>query len=156
MQITLLAITAVFFGTVGPIIAYSLFFTSMKGYAGGAHAKRHWSCIGGYSLMAQASCLLCRLIGEPYDAYLAVLASTAALLLVVWKAPVPHPNNPKPKRKLVLFRKIAIRIALLQLAITLSALALGANNMKLFLAGALGGLTASLSLLMPMPKGDGG
>lgn len=154
IQIVLLAVTAWLFGNALQVLAFTLCFTSLKCYAGGAHARKHWSCLMTYTVMAQSICLLCRYVLINMARYWAIPVSALALVLVIWKAPITHPNNPKPKRKRKRYRKLALFIATIQLVlISILCLLFPVGNEIIF-SGTLGELAAATTLILPMlPEG---
>jgi accessory gene regulator B len=95
-QILALAAVAVVLNVVPQTVAFTLCFASLKRYAGGAHANKHWTCLTIYTALTAAVCLVCKLIMVP--TYAAVIALIITLVLVIIRAPVIHPNNPKSKK----------------------------------------------------------
>jgi len=150
IQIIVLIITAWLFKNPLYILAFTLCFISLKGYAGGAHAKYHWSCLLSYTVIAQGICIFCH--WSPWDLalYLPVIISALSLLLVIYKAPVVHPNNPKPVRKRKQFRKLAIFVATAQLILISIACLLFPEGIGYISAGSLGELSAAVTLVLPI------
>jgi accessory gene regulator protein AgrB len=148
-QLLLLTFVALALNAFPQTIAFTLFFCALKRYSGGAHANRHWSCLTIFTGLTAAVCLMCRLVVLP--PYIAIGASAITLALVTLKAPVIHPNNPKPPRVRKKMRKISISIALFQCAL----IVVGCIFWPMVaLPGALGGLAAAIALLPPMPKSE--
>ena len=149
-QIFALAIVAVLLNTVPQMVAFTLCFTMLKRYAGGAHANKHWTCLTIFTALAAAVCLFCKLLVLP--PCIAIAASGIALALVLLRAPVIHPNNPKSKKARKHMRKVSIAIAAVQCAL----IAVGSvflPAMEIFLLpGALGGLAAAIALILPIPE----
>lgn len=153
LQIALLITVGLVFDILLEITAYTVGFTSLKRYIGGAHAHKHWICLWGFTFLSSTCCFVCLLLPPYICTYAAVLAAFIMLLFVLMKAPVPHPNNPKSMEKLKKFRKISISIALLQFIIIILGCLLLADQLGLFiLCGAMGGLSATLTLILPMPS----
>lgn len=152
LQLTILAITGLLFGMTPQIIAYTIFFGSLKRYAGGAHANRHWVCLWGFTLLANASCFLCFLISIQMRWYGSITAASITMLIVLIKAPVTHPNNPKPAHKLIKLRRLSIMIGFIQLTVIVTASFIAPEQAYIsILCGSVGGLTAAVTLLLPMP-----
>lgn len=150
IQIIILIATTWLFKNPLQILAFTLCFTSLKCYAGGVHARKHWSCLMTFTVMAQTICLLCRCFSQNMALYLAIPVSALALVIIVWKAPVTHPNNPKPKRKRKRYRKLAILIATIQLAFTTIICLFFPTGIGIIFSGTLGELSAAITLILPM------
>jgi len=151
IQIIILIATAWLFKNSLQILTFTLCFTSLKCYAGGVHARKHWSCLITFTVMAQTICLLCRCFPQNMALYFAIPVSALTLVLVVWKAPVTHPNNPKPKRKRKRYRKLAILIATMQLVFTTIICLFFPVGIGIIFSGTLGELSAAITLILPMP-----
>jgi len=152
-QIFILVIMALYFNAIPQITAFTLFFGSLKRYIGGAHASRNWICIIISTVMVFSAYLLSAIIPISCFTYVSAISSVVTLLLVLLKAPVMHPNNPKSANKLKKYRKIAITVAIIQLAALLSGCFLKSELARIIcLCGSLGGLFAALSLIPPMPS----
>jgi len=144
---------ALHFNAIPQTAAFTLFFGSLKRYAGGAHASRNWICITVSTAMVFSAYLLNGIIPVVCYPYVSVISSSAALLLVLTKAPVMHPNNPKSVTKLKKYRKSALTVAIIQLAAILSGCFLKSELARtIFLCGSLGGFYAAASLIPPMPS----
>jgi len=153
IQIIVLVITAWLFKNPLYILAFTLHFISLKGYAGGAHAKYHWSCLFSFTAIAQGICVFCQWFPWDLTPFLPVSMSALALLLVIYKAPVVHPNNPKPVRKIKQFRKLAILVAITQLILILTACLIFPEGIGYILAGSFGELSAAITLILPISSG---
>ena len=152
LQIAILAITGLLFGILPQIIAYTICFGCLKRYAGGVHANRHWVCLWGFTLLANLSCLICSLLSSYLRLHASIAVCTMTLLIILMKAPVTHPNNPKPAHKLKKLRRITVSIAFIQLTIILAASFIAPERAHAYiLCGSAGGLTAAVTLLLPMP-----
>jgi hypothetical protein len=100
--------------------------------------------------LTAAVCLLCKLVDIP--SYAAIGASIIALALVLLRAPVIHPNNPKSQKSCKSMRKVSIYIAAIQLALIVTGSAFWPAVEAWLLPGALGGLGAAVALVLPMPE----
>jgi accessory gene regulator protein AgrB len=145
-QILALATVALLLNAIPQTIAFTLFFAVLKCYAGGAHANKHWPCLTIFTGLAVAVCLLCKLTAFP--PYTVIAASAVTLVLVLLRAPIIHPNNPKPPRIRKQMRKISIAIAAVQLTLIVVVSILWS---VVALPAALGGLLAAVALVLPMP-----
>jgi accessory gene regulator B len=138
---------AVILKSIPQMIAFVICFVSIKRYAGGTHIDKHWLCLCSSTALAAVVCLLCKWITLP--PYIVVGASVVTLALVLLRAPVIHPNNPKPERRRKKMRKTSIVIASIQCALIIA----GCFFLPtMALPGAIGGLAASITLILPMPK----
>jgi accessory gene regulator B len=130
-------------------IAFTLFFISIKRYAGGSHANKHGVCLTISTVLLVGVCLLCKLVELPF--YVAIVLSVAALVLVLLRAPVIHPNNPKPERRRKIMRKTSIVIAATQCVL----IAAGSFVWPAMASpAALGGLAAAITLVLPVPESE--
>lgn len=152
-QIAVLILTGLLLGILPQIIIFAGCFGSLKRYIGGAHASRHWTCLWEFTLLANAGCLGCALVPDNLKQGIAVAAAAVMLVLVLLKAPVTHPNNPKSASRLKKIRAIAVKLAICQFAL-ISAISLFAGEQACIyaLCGSAGGLTAAVTLLIPIPK----
>jgi accessory gene regulator protein AgrB len=146
-QILALIAVAVALSSFPQVTAFAICFISVKRYAGGAHIDKHWACLCASTGLAAAVCLLCKLVALP--PYIAVGASTVTLALVLLRAPIIHPNNPKPERRRKIMRKTSIVIAAVQCVL----IAAGSFVWTaMALPASLGGLAAAITLVMPVPE----
>lgn len=153
LQIGILVVFAIIFDVLLEITAYAFCFTSLKRYIGGTHATKHWMCLWGFTFLAFVSCFICGIVPYYFIPYATVAATTIMLVLIMLKAPVPHPNNPKSKEKLKKLRKISISFSLIQFSVILLGCIFLPESASLYLfCGAMGGLTSSITLLLPMPS----
>lgn len=147
------------FGILPGVAAYSVCFCSLKRYIGGAHASTHWACLWGFTGAALAGAALGLMIAGTVTApYAPVVLTVVTLALILWRAPVIHPNAPKnSKEKLRRFKGRALAIAAVQLAAVSLCAALRLFP-ELCACGSVGGLCASVTLLLPLPHitGKGG
>jgi accessory gene regulator protein AgrB len=148
-QTLALIAVAVVLDSFPQMLAFTICFVSIKRYAGGSHIDKHWLCLSVSTGLAAAVCLLCKFVALP--SYVAVIASLAALALVVIRSPVIHPNNPKPERRRKIMRKTSIVIAFVQCALIFAGCFLWP---VIALVGAIGGLAASVTLILPMPESE--
>lgn len=153
LQIILLFVFALALDMPFEITAYVVGFTSLKRYIGGAHARKHWLCLWGFTFLCFTSCFICCLLPPHLRSHVAVLAAIVMLLLVVIRAPVPHPNNPKSTERLKKLRKISITNALIQFSVIIIGCLFCESRMELYLlCVAIGGLSAATTLILPMPS----
>jgi len=127
----------------------TLFFASLKRYAGGAHANKHWVCLTMFAGLTTAVCLISKFVAVP--PYVAIGASVVALALVLLRSPVIHPNNPKPERRRKIMRSISICIAIAQCTLVAAGSVIWP---AIAMSGALGGMMAAIALLLPMPDNE--
>ena len=148
-QVFAFIVIAFIFNAFPHMIAFVIFFVSLKFQAGGAHANKHWVCFTVSTGLSVAVCLLCKTVDLP--SYINIIVSAITFILVLLKAPVIHPNNPKPERRRKFMRKNSIIIAAIQGALIIA----GSFVMPIIsLAGALGGFAASVTLLLPVPENE--
>jgi accessory gene regulator protein AgrB len=150
-QVAALIIVAAVLDAFAHIAAFALFFASVKRYAGGAHADKHWVCLTVSTSLAAAAGLIGKLADVPF--YITLALPVAAFALVLLRAPVIHPNNPKPERRKKKMRKVSVCIAAAQCGII-------AIGVMLFpavtLSAAVGGFAAAFTLILPVPKEESG
>ncbi len=143
------------FDILPQIFCYELFFCLLKPNIGGAHAKTHGSCLLIFTLMAFAAAQSSRLLPQTWLWPLAFLLSLLALLLVIWRGPVIHPNAPAGMQKRKKFRVIGICVSLSQTIVIFSAYKIaGTWAAGVSLCGSMGAATAALSLLVPSPDNN--
>jgi accessory gene regulator protein AgrB len=148
-QLIIFSAVAIVLDAFIPTFAFILFFASIKRYAGGAHAGKHWVCLTISTGLLIAVCLLSKVFILP--PYVIVSMSLATLTLVLLKAPVIHPNNPKPERRRKKMRKTSIYIAAAQCALIVTGSCIWPVTA---LPGALGGLAAAVTLVITVPTGE--
>lgn len=152
LQLTILLVPALLLGIAPEMAAFTLCFMSLKQYAGGAHAEKHWVCVAGFTALAFGMVYAGRLLS--HISGLAVMISALGFILVLLKAPAPHYNNPKTKAELRMLRKKAISVAAVQLVLVSLALPEWAAVFRM--CSACGGTSAAVSLLfVSMEKGGG-
>lgn len=155
LHILFLLVAGILLSALAEITVFCLCFCTLKHYIGGAHAQKHWVCLWGFTLLAALSAVVVRYldsVGLP--AWVAPLASAATLLIILFRAPILHPNSPMCNpNKLAKFRKKAIGITLVQFVIISTCLLLGGDLSMLALCGAAGGVAAAGSLLIPICSG---
>ena len=152
-QIIVLAIFALITGMMPEILVFSICFTSLKRLIGGSHANSHFACLCGYTGMAFAICFVCNSIPMEDVNILSKTLFLAMVVLVVAKAPVQHPNNPLSAKKSRLLRKKSLLVAILQALIIWSLNLLFPEQIqRIALCGAAGGLSAAITLLLPIPQ----
>ena len=145
-QILALALVAFVLKSAMQALMFALFFCVLKFHAGGAHANRHWTCLAIFTVLTAGVCLLCKFVVLPV--YVSVGISMVTIVLVLLKAPIIHPNNPKPPRVKKQMRKISIGISICQCIL----IALGIDfGVTAVLPAALGGLMAAITLVLPLP-----
>lgn len=149
LHISLLLAAAVF---IPHVLVFALFFCSLKSYIGGAHLKKHWQCLWGFTALALLLSALGVLLADmlPLNAVkgIAVGLSMVAGVLVYLCAPIAHPNRPVSRRRLMRSKKTARIIASVQLMIILlTCLMAGPNTAGWLLAAALGQSAATMTLL---------
>ena len=153
LQILFLALSAFVFGLVPEVLVYTVFFGTLKRYAGGAHANRHWVCLWGFTALAIGSSVICSIVSTYVMPHAAIIAAFATLLIVLVKAPVMHPNNPKSPKRLRKFRGIAVAIAVTQFTVLLGLSLFAPEQIHVItFCASTGGLTAAVTLLLPMPS----
>lgn len=152
LHIFFLFVAGVLCSAIMEILAFCLCFCTLKHYIGGAHANKHWKCLWGFTLLATVSALGVRsfyIMGLP--ALVSLIAVVIALVVILFRAPVLHPNSPVySHKKLKTFRRKAIAIACAQLVVICICLRLGNTLSMLALCGSAGSLAASASLLLPI------
>lgn len=157
LQLVILLVSSVLLNAVPEIMVFTVMFGSLKRYAGGAHASRNWICLLVFTSITYAAYFLCGTIPAPAMPYAAACLSFAALALVLIRAPVAHPNNPKSPKRLKQLRRKAIYTALAQTAIVLASILFAPERADLWiLCGAAGGFSAAFTLLLPVPAASGG
>jgi accessory gene regulator B len=148
-QILVFTAVAIILNAVAQTVVFLLFFGSIKRYAGGAHINKHWLCLTVSAALLVAVCLLSKMIVLPW--HIALAAPMVALTLVLLRSPVIHPNNPKPERKRKVMRKTSICIAVFQCVLIAGGCLIWT---AMVLPGAIGGLAASITLVLPVPENE--
>lgn len=153
LQVFVLVVAGLLLNSLTEFVAYVVCFTSLKRYIGGAHANKHWICLLGFTLMACISYFICRLIPEIFIPHVTIALSSFMVALVIDKAPAAHPDVPMTSAKTKRMRKISIYLSLIQFsAILLSSLILPKLAGLYILCGATGGLSAAVTLILPMRR----
>jgi len=148
-QILAFIAVAFIFNAFPQTIAFAVFFAVLKNQAGGAHSNKHWVCFVVTTSLAFIVCLLSTMFTFP--TFVPIIASMIMLLIVVLKAPIIHPNNPKTPRRQKIMRRNSIFIAISQcFLIAIFTLFLPI----LALPSALGSLTSASTLLFPVPENE--
>lgn len=149
LQYLILGAIAVVFRCPVRLLLFCVCFTGLKRNAGGYHARTHFACITQFTACATLSALIAP-IPEPWAARGLVLGCAAALFLLVWRnAPIAHPNHPKSESAHRRSRRVSIAVAAVE-ALLLPILSL--LRPEAALAGALGGLCAAATLVIPNEK----
>ena len=157
IQYTLLIIPSLFLGCLPEIMSFTLMFAALKRYAGGTHASRYWRCLTTFTVLAYAASFILRFVPEFITSYVSISLTLTALVIVLLRAPVIHPNNPKSPRRKKQLRRKAVLIALTQTVIILICLLFVPLWADLYiLCGASGGFAAAFTLILPMPPMEGG
>jgi len=153
VQTTILVALALLLGRPAQVMLYCLCFTSLKQSMGGYHAPNHLLCIVGFSGLTATGSLLPELVSPllrfPVMAC-CVLVTLGASLIVKPKA---HPNHPKSEQAGQKSHKRAVCIALLQAIFLITLSKFLPQHSFIWLAGALGGLTAALTLIISRARG---
>ncbi len=155
LHIILLLVAGLLCSALPHIAIYSLFFCTLKQNIGGAHAAKHWACLWGFTFMALAFALIGKWIpAGTYSLFLPIALSDLARALIVWKAPVMHPNAPEqPREKLKEFRERAIKIVIVQLVVICTLLFF--DQLAVFaLCASFGSISAAVSLIIPIKGGE--
>ena len=150
LQYGILLASSLMLGIASEIMAYTCMFALLKRYAGGAHAQNPTVCLVLTSALPYISYGSCRLVPAFVSPYAAMGLSLITLGIILLRAPVAHPKNPKKPGRLKKLRKASVRIASAQSAlIALCVWLLPDRAMLYVLCGAAGGLSAGVSLLLP-------
>lgn len=92
------------------LIFVAVFIISRK-FCGGFHAKTHWGCllllIANYTIFS----LSFYLIGENILSIISLVLSITLIPPIILYAPVSHPNNPLPQKRVKIFKHFAAMIA---------------------------------------------
>ncbi len=155
LHILYLLLAGLCFSCLLEIAAFSVFFCSLKRYIGGAHAGKHWMCLLTFTGSAWAGAMLGKALSAlPGSLVVMVWLSGAALLAVIGKAPVVHPNSPYQKKAaLAKFRKVAVLTSGFQLAAVCATCVPPLSFLRpCLICGSLGSATAALTLFLPVPN----
>ncbi len=131
---------------------FVLCYAVLKRTIGGWHASSHGACLVGFTAIAVIGSLAGRY--APTQAALpAAVVLPVVTLAIIWQlAPVEHPNNPHRPEKIPSFRKLARWLALLECGLIWGVVIVGGGDARnAALSAALGGLTAAVTLLIPLP-----
>ncbi|MEL7624250.1 MAG: accessory gene regulator B family protein [Clostridiales bacterium] len=154
-QNLILLFLGLIFGVLPQIFCYELFFCLLKPNIGGAHAKTHGSCLLIFTMLAFFTAKVSFFLPQSWLWPGAFAGSGLALLLVLCRGPVIHPNAPAGMQKRKKFRVIGICVALSQtIAIFLAYKIAGEWAAGVAFCGSMGEATASLSLLIPSPDNN--
>ena len=157
LHVLLLLAAGIVFSLVFEIAVFALFFCSLKRYIGGAHATKHRTCLLSFTLLALAGAWFGSLFSEiPALRCLPVILTVTAALLILWKAPVLHPNAPRRNvQALKKFKKKAAYIAAIQIITALAVCLFRGFLSPLLFSGSLGSISAAITLLLPVPDTTG-
>lgn len=152
LHVLFLLAAGMMFSAITEITAFCICFCTLKHYVGGAHANTHWGCLWGFTILATLSSVGIRYVyGIGLPPFTALIASIVALIIILLRAPVLHPNSPVySAKKLKNFRHKAIITGCAQLAVICVCLLCGSTLSKLAICGAAGSLASSVSLLLPV------
>ncbi|MCL2082725.1 MAG: accessory gene regulator B family protein [Oscillospiraceae bacterium] len=156
LHILYLFLVGFWFSVLLEIAVFSLFFCSLKGQIGGAHATGHWQCLLTFTGAALGGALLGKTL-SPLPCSLAIMLflSGASFVLVFLRAPTVHPNNPVHKKAaLAKFRKKAVLTSGIQF-VCAACLSFFASLSPYLICGSLGSAAAAVTLLLPIPNPNG-
>ena len=95
--------------TVAQSAAFLAAFFILRQYAGGYHAKTHAGCLTIFTVVMLGFTAAVYFMPSNFYLSLSVLCSAVATLLVIWLAPVEHPNKPlDPKERPALRAKSVV------------------------------------------------
>lgn len=151
-QILILLLIGLFTKAVIEILVFTIFYANIKKYSGGYHLNKHYLCVIAFTSIVCLSLILGNLFSTLLVPYGNIFLSTLTLIIILKKAPIPHPNNPKSKEKLIVFRKKAIVNAIIELfLIIITSLLININCLNVYITSAtFGGILASITLLIPI------
>lgn len=150
LHITFLIVAGKLCSVLLETTVFCLCFCTIKHYIGGAHAKKHWVCLWGFTFLSTfTSVSISHLNSVELSVLAAPIISITALGIILLRAPVLHSNSPKyPRQKLKEFRRKGIMISCIQFVVICL---LTCNSQPvLALCGSAGSMAASVSLLLPM------
>lgn len=147
LQIIVLILIAILLRKPLEVICFCLCFVSLKRNVGGYHAPNHLLCVLGFSGLVILSVVLTAKIPLPASVFCAGILSAFTILIVFRHKPCPHANHPKSDRAIAVGHRMGKRISLCQLAVVSVSVVVFPTH-SFWLAGALGGMIAALSLYM--------
>jgi accessory gene regulator B len=87
-------VISLLFGCPWEGIIFTVVFASLRKFTGGHHARSHWRCISTFAGIVAAALTLLRIVPQGMYIWIALTASAASLLAVVFWAPVAHEHKP--------------------------------------------------------------
>lgn len=127
-------------------MAYTLFYLTLRKYAGGTHMRSPASCIIGFTLIAVAASLVSVSISEITHIFM-IPAYLISALLVFTQAPVTHKNDWKSERSKKILKRKSRLLVLWQIVILEGIFLFHVIPDSLILSCTFGLVSAALTLL---------
>ncbi|MCL2252931.1 MAG: accessory gene regulator B family protein [Lachnospiraceae bacterium] len=135
IHILLCLMLSTFFGLVIEGVVFMVCFALLRRFAGGHHAKQHWSCIITFAIIFNSMLIIISLMPIQIYSATAILASLISVCIIYNLAPVEHENKPIYQgQQKVLRIKSRILVSVMSLIVIIG---MFSNANSIFLAIAL-------------------
>ncbi len=150
-QILILILLGLLTNSLIEILVFTIFYGSIKKYSGGYHLSKHYLCVIAYTSVVFISLILTKILAALLMPFGNIFLAFLSFVIIFLKAPIPHPNNPKSKDKLSVFRKKAVTNATIEMLLIIIMSLLKNDYFNTYITVAtFGGLLASITLLIPI------
>lgn len=118
-NLIILSILAYIMNKKWELLIYLLFFSILRSFTGGYHAKTHVGCIFITSFVFVISAM-CGMYLDKYEKIFLVLGVIFSVFIVFWRAPCESGNKPLSKSEKKKYRKISRILVIIFSAFTIS------------------------------------
>lgn len=156
-NLMILVLFSIIFGKVKEVATVVLFYSSLRNASGGAHAKNHTRCMGGYLVLVAIIITLAGLVsGLQYFRIIIAAALAVSNIIIIRYAPVGCTNREFDAEEIEVKRKRSITIAATETFVVLGLMLITKNINYYIGIAALALLTQALTLLPIINRiGDG-
>lgn len=109
-----LIIIAMFLGYVKEAILFVCFFTVLRTYIGGYHSSSYLNCFIATALCIFPTIKISYLITDKISIYHIIILLFISIVLIGLFAPVDSPNKPLSDKEKIKYKKIGLRIVLIE------------------------------------------
>jgi len=107
-------------GKIADTAVFLLAFATLRVFAGGYHAKTRIGCTATFLVIYLSGMALLHHTPDTWVQPAAIAVALASLALVLWMAPIEHPNRPFTDNEYLAFKKASRTIACLEALLVLS------------------------------------
>lgn len=146
LELSSILALAVVIGNFWQTVLFFATFIPLRLYAGGYHASTRWRCFLTSLVVYAAFSIALEIVPVAWFVLLAFIGGAMSLLIVWLFAPVIHHNHRSALKHQARFRKISIKICVIEVAVIIIGQILWPENALIF-AALLGLLAETLSIL---------